>query len=236
MTFAEIRVEYEAQGGGWIFDLVLRKVREGYGDKTPDWGHWLELLNSFLKDQNYFEYQIKEFGREFAERQFNEFLKKIEDAYSKAMYDFSDANSKEAEMIFLEPFDLLTNEVHRTQAYYDGFETCYDSVKRERIVEADLCLKFRLELKKRLFGGNIPPSAATSTGAKEPTKKQKKALDELAKQLSEPNVSVEGAIMKAAQKADYTNDNVWKLYGKVKRGELIHKKLTVIIGTRNESD
>ena len=81
-----------------------------------------------------------------------------------------------------------------------------------------------------------PAPMATTMEPKEPTKKQKKALDELAKLLSEPNVVVQWAIEQAAKKADYKKDNVWKLHGKVKRGELIHKKLAVIIGTRNESD
>lgn len=91
----------------------------------------------------------------------------------------------------------------------------------------------------------VPPivktsSLATTTKPKEPKKpkgKQKTALDELANQLSkDPNVVVQWAIDQAANKARYSSDNVWKLYRKVKKGELKHEQLTVIIGSKNESN
>lgn len=176
MTFREIRAKYEKQGGGWIFDLVLNKLKMAYGsygsDVVEGFIRFAPLLNSFLQDQIAYEYQIREFGRDTAERQYNDLLKKTEEAYTAVMDDFSDANINKTRKILLEAFDCL-GEKDR-EKYLDNFEIFYESQYKRRIITADLCLKFRLELKKRLFGNNAdnpPPPVATSTEAKEPNPK-----------------------------------------------------------------
>ncbi|MEZ4901844.1 MAG: hypothetical protein R2822_08830 [Spirosomataceae bacterium] len=161
-------------------------------------------------------------------------MEETEKGYSAAIAAFSDVNIHKTEKLLLEAFDCVTKKVKDTQEYYDEFEIFYESVRKERIVEADLCLKFRIELKKRLFSDNVDIATPHVDTSKEPTKKQKKALDELAKLLSEPNVVVQWAIEQAASKAQYSKDNDWKLYARVKKGELKHKQLTVIVGSKKE--
>lgn len=137
------------------------------------------------------------------------------------VFDFLITNTSTGSITLGEFLGLSNTEVNKLFDLWSVLYPDYRKKQREAI---------RREL------STIAPPVATSTEAKEPKKKQKKALDELAKLLSEPNVVVEWAIKKAAIKAGYSNDNVWKLYGKVRRGELNHKQLTVIMTSKNELD
>jgi hypothetical protein len=134
--------------------------------------------------------------------------------------------------------EVIQDEWHFWQVVPRWIDEAYPTKKQDRgnsQAKEVGRYQFLLWLEKYQLLDNTPPPVATSTEAKEPKKKQKKALDELAK-LLEPNVVVQWAIEQAAIKAGYSSDNVWKLYRKVKNGELSHKQLTVIMTSKSESD
>lgn len=138
--------------------------------------------------------------------------------------------------------DKLYPVLELIQGEFLGYESttpekdyCLKEEEKQKRIDAKAKLDAEIDREKYAFP-EIPAPAPTSTVPKKPSNKQKIALDELAKQLSNSNVAVLGAIMKAANKANYTKDNVWKLYGKVKNGELIHKELAVIIDSKNKLD
>lgn len=158
------------------------------------------------KDRNY--YKNKGFDRDFEE----------------VLHDFAELLPEVKRMRIGEVFGMPDDDFRRL---FDDWFVAYES-KRDKLLE-----------EARIRRIEQAPPVASSTEAKKPQKpseKQKKALDELVKLLSEPNVVKEWAIEQAAKKAGYKKDNVWTLHGKVKKGELIHKELTVILTSKNESD